>query len=77
MPQYRVKVRSFINNTIVEEGQIVEYEGKPGSNLVLIDKPKAQAGRYQKAQSKVVMPEPEENEDGVEDSSKFVSEDEV
>jgi hypothetical protein len=33
MAQYRVKERSFINNTIVEEGEIVEYAGRPGSNL--------------------------------------------
>lgn len=33
MATYRVKERSFINNTIVEEGEIVEYSGRPGSNL--------------------------------------------
>ncbi|MEN9709576.1 hypothetical protein [Caudoviricetes sp.] len=33
MAKYRVKERSFINNSIVEEGEIVEYSGRPGSNL--------------------------------------------
>lgn len=42
MAKYRVLVKSFINNTIVEEGAIVDYEGKPGSNLEPIEaeKPK-------------------------------------
>jgi len=45
MPQYKVLAKSFINNSIVEEGEIVEYDGKPGSNLELIDddKPKSKA----------------------------------
>lgn len=36
MAQYKVLAKSFINNTIVEEGDIVEYDGKPGTNLELI-----------------------------------------
>jgi hypothetical protein len=40
MAQYRVLTKSFINNTIYEEDAIVEYAGKPGSNLELVeDKP--------------------------------------
>jgi hypothetical protein len=41
MAQYKVLAKSFINNSIVEEGAIVDYDGKPGSNLELIeaDKP--------------------------------------
>lgn len=41
MAQYKVLAKSFINNTIVEEGAVVEYDGKPGTNLELIegDKP--------------------------------------
>ena len=31
--KYRVLTKSFINNAIREEGDIVEYDGKPGSNL--------------------------------------------
>jgi hypothetical protein len=37
MPKYRVLVKSFIKNTILEPGEIVEYNGRPGSNLELID----------------------------------------
>ena len=37
MAKYQVLERSFINNTIVEEGAIVEYEGKPGKNLKLVE----------------------------------------
>lgn len=36
MAQYRVLQKSFINNAIVEEGEIVEYDGKPSDNLELI-----------------------------------------
>lgn len=36
MAQYRVLAKSFINNSIVEEGDVVEYDGKPGSNLELV-----------------------------------------
>ena len=36
MAQYKVLQKSFINNNIVEEGEIVEYEGKPGANLELL-----------------------------------------
>lgn len=34
--KYRVLTKSFINNAIREEGDIVEYDGKAGSNLELI-----------------------------------------
>jgi hypothetical protein len=40
MARYRVLEKSFINNRIVEEGDEVEYEGKAGSNLEPLDKPK-------------------------------------
>lgn len=40
MAKYRTLSKSFINNTIVEEGEIVEYDGKPGSNLELIKETK-------------------------------------
>jgi hypothetical protein len=47
MPQYRVLAKSFINNTIVEEGEVIEFDGKAGSNLELIenDKPAAPKGK--------------------------------
>lgn len=41
MAKYRVLVKSFINDAIREEGDIVEYDGKPGSNLELIKEQKA------------------------------------
>ena len=37
MPQYRVKQKSFINNAMREEGEIVDYEGTPSSNLEPMD----------------------------------------
>lgn len=40
MPKYYVLAKSFINNTIAEVGEIVEYDGKPGSNLELIPEAK-------------------------------------
>lgn len=49
MAQYRVLTKSFINNSIQEEGAIVEYDGKPGSNLELVeDKPEPQKGKGKK-----------------------------
>lgn len=47
MPKYKVLAKSFINNSIVEEGDIVEYDGKPGSNLELVegDKPEVKGGK--------------------------------
>lgn len=38
MPKYRVLEPSFINNALVKEGDIVEFDGIPGSNLEPIDK---------------------------------------
>lgn len=37
MAIYLVLQKSFINNAIREEGEQVEYDGKPGSNLQLVD----------------------------------------
>lgn len=52
MPKYYVLAKSFINNTIVEAGEVVDYDGKPGSNLELVqdkkpDAPKKGAGKSQ------------------------------
>lgn len=39
MPKYRVLKKSFIDNRIVEEGEIIEFAGVPHtSNLEAIDK---------------------------------------
>lgn len=49
MPKYRVLAKSFINNAIVQEGEVVEYDGQPGSNLELIESAKAEGKRGRKA----------------------------
>lgn len=41
MPRYRVKEKSFINNTIVEAGEEIEYDGEASDNLEPLDKKKA------------------------------------
>lgn len=33
MAQYKVLEKSFIGNSLVEAGAIVEYDGEPGPNL--------------------------------------------
>lgn len=49
MAKYRVLEKSFINNTIVEEGAIVEYEGKAGKNLELVEDEPAPKRKASKA----------------------------
>lgn len=46
-PLYRVLARSFIGNSIVEEGAEVVYHGEPGSNLEPLNDvaERAKAGR--------------------------------
>ncbi len=39
MAQYTVLQKSFINDAIVEEGAIVEYDGEASDNLELIPEP--------------------------------------
>ena len=43
MPKYKVIQKSYINNKIVEEGEIVEYDGEVFENLELVKKGKAKA----------------------------------
>lgn len=46
MPQYRVLQTSFINNAIVQEGAVIDYDGEPGHNLELIEAEKpAKSGK--------------------------------
>lgn len=40
MAQYRLLAKHFINNSVHEEGAVVEYDGKPGQYMELIE-PKA------------------------------------
>ena len=37
MAKYRVLEKSFINNAVVEEGQVIEFDGEASSNLELIE----------------------------------------
>jgi hypothetical protein len=37
MAKYKVLAQSFINNKIVEVGEVVDYDGRPGANLELIE----------------------------------------
>jgi hypothetical protein len=37
MPKYRVNTKSFIGNSVVDEGAVVEYDGMPGLNLDPMD----------------------------------------
>lgn len=43
MPRYKVLEKSFINDSIAEEGDIIEFNGKPSSNLELIEEAKGKA----------------------------------
>lgn len=43
MAKYKVLERSFINNAIVEAGEIVEYDGEPSSNLAKLTKAEAKS----------------------------------
>ncbi len=38
MPKYTVTERSFIDNRIVEPGEVVDYEGHTHGNLAAVDK---------------------------------------
>lgn len=37
MAQYRLLDKTFINNTLREKGEIVDYDGQPGSTLQPVD----------------------------------------
>lgn len=54
MPRYRVLEKSFIDNKLVEEGEIVEYEGETGSNLELIEDSKPAGKKGGKAADDLV-----------------------
>lgn len=45
MPRYRVTKLSFIHGSRVRPGAIIDYDGKPGSNLELIEDDKPKRGR--------------------------------
>ena len=54
MAQYRVKQRSFIGGQIVEEGETVEFDGKPGKYLepIVVEraKPEQAKGKQPRAE---------------------------
>lgn len=39
MPKYEVLELSYIGNSLVQPGTVVEYDGKPGRNLRPLDPP--------------------------------------
>lgn len=43
MAKYRVLTKSFIGNSLVEEGAVIDYDGVPSDNLEAMDKPAATA----------------------------------
>ncbi|MDD4913290.1 MAG: hypothetical protein PHP57_13435 [Sideroxydans sp.] len=43
MALYRLTEKSFINNTIYEEGAEVEYDGEPSDHMVLVKGKKGKA----------------------------------
>lgn len=49
MAKFRVLQRSFINNNLVEEGAIVEFDGVPGANLEPMDAPAVEAAESPEA----------------------------
>jgi len=51
MPKYHVLVKSLINNSIAEAGDVVEYNGKPGSNLELVAETKPTTSKNGKGKS--------------------------
>jgi hypothetical protein len=53
MAKYRVLEKSFINNALAEEGDIVEYDGEVSSNLELVDDA-PQRGRPKKDQEVLI-----------------------
>jgi hypothetical protein len=53
MPTYKVLQKSFIGNRIVEEGELIEYSGKAGKNLQLVEAPSKKSAVASKAKKVV------------------------
>lgn len=45
MARYKLLAKHFINNSIMDEGAIVEYDGKPGEMMELVDDDKPKRGK--------------------------------
>lgn len=46
MAKYKVNAVSFINGSLVKEGEVIEFDdvtGKPGPHMELVDAPKPEA----------------------------------
>jgi hypothetical protein len=56
MAKYRVLTKSYIDGSIVDEGDIIEYEGEASGNLELIE-PEAKAKGGKKGAAQPVAPE--------------------
>jgi signal peptidase I len=56
MAKYRVLSKSYIDGSIVDEGDIIEYDGEASGNLELI-KPEAKANGGKKGAAQPVAPE--------------------
>jgi hypothetical protein len=37
MAKYRMLAKGYINNAIIQAGEVVEFDGKPGKGMVAID----------------------------------------
>ena len=63
MPQYKLLARHFLNNTLYEEGAIVEFDGKAGSMMELIEDDKPAAAPKGKGKGKAAPVEAAETEE--------------
>jgi hypothetical protein len=60
MPLVKVLTKSFINNAIREEGEVIEYDGKIGSNLELVDGKQKKKAKPEQEQTEVFEPAQEQ-----------------
>lgn len=60
MAKYRVKEKSYIGTRICEAGDVVDYDGKPGSNLEPVEEEPPKAVKGGKV-SKLLKDEPPED----------------
>lgn len=54
MAKYKVLEKSYLDGRIYEAGDTYEFDGKPGSNLELIEEEKPVKANSQKAQAESV-----------------------
>ena len=56
MPKYKVLAKSYVFNRIVEEGEIIEFDGKPSSKWELIEEEKKPMKKAEKPSKPVEAP---------------------